>query len=380
MSFTLTDEQEDLRAVVRDFLAARATESETRRLMASESGYDPDVWAQLAGQLGLVGLAVPEEFDGAGCGWVEVGLVCEEMGRALLCAPYFATAALAVPALLAADDKGACADYLPAIVAGELIATLALTEPSGQWDAGGVTLRAEQRGGQWRLDGVKTYVPDGAIAGLVLVVARGDGTDASLREGGISLFAVDGAAPGLTRTPLPTLDQTRKQAELRFVDVPARLVGTAGAGWPVVAQTVARAAAALAAEHVGTAQRALDLAVDHAKVRTQFGRPIGSFQAIKHMCAEMLLQVESARSAAYYALWSADRSPDELATAASLAKAFCSDALAHVAAQCIQVHGGIGFTWEHPAHLYFKRAGSSAVLLGDADHHRALFAERVLPS
>ena len=372
MSGTLTGEQEDLRTVVRDFLAARAPESETRRLMATEPGYDPDVWAQLSGQLGLVGLAVPEEFDGAGCGWVEVGVVCEEMGAALLCAPYFATVALAVPALLASEDKAACADFLPAIVAGELIATLALTEPSGRWDADGVTLRAEQQGGQWRLHGVKTYVPDGAIAGLVLVVARGDA--------GISLFAVDGAAGGLTRTPLPTLDQTRKQAELRFADVEARLVGTEGEAWPVVAQTLQRAAIALAAEQVGTAQRALDLAVEHAKVRTQFGRPIGSFQAIKHMCAEMLLQVESARSAAYHALGVADANPDELAAASSLAKAFCSDALAHVAAQCIQVHGGIGFTWEHPAHLYFKRAGSSAVLLGDAEHHRALFADLVLPS
>ena len=223
MNFSLSDEQVELRSVVRRFLSERATESETRRLMASDTGYDPAVWAQLAGQLGLVGLAVPEEYGGAGYGWVELGVVFEEMGRVLLCAPYFATVALAIPALLASGDEAACAELLPDIAAGERIATLALTEPTGRWDADGVTLRAEPGDGGWRLDGLKTYVPDGAVADLVLVVARSDA--------GISLFAVEGTASGLTRRALPTLDQTRRQAELRFDGVQARLVGPEGTGW-----------------------------------------------------------------------------------------------------------------------------------------------------
>jgi alkylation response protein AidB-like acyl-CoA dehydrogenase len=372
MNFSLSDEQVALRSVVRRFLAEHATESETRRVMASDTGYDPAVWDRLAGQLGLVGLAVPEKYGGAGSGWVELGVVFEEMGRVLLCAPYFATVALAIPALLASGDEAACADLLPDIAAGQRIATLALTEPAGRWDADGVTLGAAPGDDGWRLDGLKTYVPDGAIADLVLVVARSDA--------GIGLFAVEGTASGLTRRALPTLDQTRKQAELSFDGVQARLVGREGTGWAAVEETLRRAAVALSAEQVGAAQRALDMAVEHAKVRTQFGRPIGSFQAIKHMCSEMLLAVESARSAAYYAMWAADSSPEELPAAASLAQAFCSDALSSVAASCIQVHGGIGFTWEHPAHLYFKRASSSSFLLGDADHHRTLFADRVLPA
>jgi alkylation response protein AidB-like acyl-CoA dehydrogenase len=372
MDVTMSEEQEDLRSVVRDFLAARAPEAATRRLMASDTGHDPAVWAGLAGQLGLVGLAVPEDYGGAGGGWVELGVVFEEMGRALLCAPYFATVALAIPALLASGDAAACAEHLPAVVAGDRIATLAVTEPSGRWDQEGVTVRAERDGGQWRLHGVKTYVPDGAIADLVLVVARS--------AAGVGLFAVEGAAPGLTRRPLPTLDQTRKQAELRFAGTAARLVGRDGGGWAAVEQTLRRAAVALSAEQVGAAERAMDMAVEHAKVRTQFGRPIGSFQAVKHLCAEMLLQVETARSAAQHAMWVADNSPAELAVAASLAQAYCTDALNEVAGRCIQVHGGIGFTWEHPAQLYFKRASSSTLLLGDADHHRALFADLVLPA
>src|SRR3954462_1112318 len=236
MNFSLSDEQVELRTVVRRFLAERATEPETRRLMATDTGYDPAVWDQLAGQLGLVGLAVPEEYGGAGYGWVELGVVFEEMGRALLCAPYFATVALAIPALLASSDAKACAEYLPAVVAGERIATLALTEPDGRWDSDGVTVRAEQRDGGWLLDGLKTYVPDGAVADLVLVVARSDA--------GIGLFAVEGTAPGLTRRNLPTLDQTRKQAELRFDAVQARLVGQDGAGWAAVEEALRRAAVA----------------------------------------------------------------------------------------------------------------------------------------
>jgi alkylation response protein AidB-like acyl-CoA dehydrogenase len=204
---------------------------------------------------------------------------------------------------------------------------------------------------------------------LILVAAR--------TGGDVSLFAVDGSAAGLTRTPLSTMDQTRKQARLEFSGVPARLVGAEGQGWPVLVKALDLAAVALAAEQVGGAQKVLEMSVEYAKVRVQFGRPIGSFQAIKHKCADMLLEVESAKSAAYYAGWAAAEDNDELPVVASLAKAYCSDAYFHAAAENIQIHGGIGFTWEHPAHLYFKRAKSSELMLGDPTYHREQLAQRI---
>ena len=193
----------------------------------------------------------------------------------------------------------------------------------------------------------------------------------------MSLFAVEGSAPGLVRTPLATMDQTRKQARLEFSSTPARLIGQEGAAGPVVQHTLDLAAVALAAEQVGGAQRCLDMAVDYAKTRIQFGRPIGSFQAIKHKCADMLLEVESAKSAAYYGGWAAAEDSDELPVVASLAKSYCSEAYFHAASENIQIHGGIGFTWEHDAHLYFKRAKSSELLLGDPSYHRELLAQRI---
>ena len=213
------------------------------------------------------------------------------------------------------------------------------------------------------------YVLDGHIADLILVVAR---TDA-----GVSLFAVDGDAAGLTRTPLSTMDQTRKQARLEFENTPARLIESEGIGWDFMARVLDLVAVGLAAEQVGGAQKVLEMAVEYAKVRVQFGRPIGSFQAIKHKCADMLLEVESAKSAAYYGMWCAAEMDDELPSVASLAKAYCSEAYFHAAAENIQIHGGIGFTWEHPAHLYFKRAKSSELLFGDPTYHRELLAQRI---
>jgi alkylation response protein AidB-like acyl-CoA dehydrogenase len=213
------------------------------------------------------------------------------------------------------------------------------------------------------------FVLDGHTADLILVAAR--------TSAGVSLFAVEGGASGLTRTALSTMDQTRKQAKLEFDSTPARLIGTDGAGWNVLSTVLDLAAVALAAEQVGGAQRCLDMAVEYAKVRVQFGRPIGSFQAIKHKCADMLLEVESAKSAAYYAGWCAAEMNEELPSVASLAKAYCSEAYFHAAAENIQIHGGIGFTWEHPAHLYFKRAKSSEIYLGDPTYHRELLAQRI---
>jgi alkylation response protein AidB-like acyl-CoA dehydrogenase len=213
------------------------------------------------------------------------------------------------------------------------------------------------------------FVIDGNNANLVLVAGRTDK--------GVSLFAVEGGAAGMTATPLATMDQTRKQARLEFTSTPARLVGEEGAAAPVLSRTLDLAAVALAAEQVGGAQRCLDMAVEYAKTRIQFGRPIGSFQAIKHKCADMLLEVESAKSAAYYAGWAAAEDSEELPVVASLAKSYCSEAYFHAAAENIQIHGGIGFTWEHDAHLYFKRAKSSELMLGDPSYHRELLAQRI---
>ncbi|MBV9581980.1 MAG: acyl-CoA/acyl-ACP dehydrogenase [Chloroflexi bacterium] len=364
-----TDEQEELRRTLRRFCEDRSPSTEVRRLMASTEGYNPPVWDQMASQLGLQSLTIPEKYGGAGLGYVELAIVLEEMGRALLCAPYFATVALGANALLSSDDDDACATYLPSIATGETIGTLALTEDSGRWDADGIRLSAERSGSDWVLDGHKSFVLDGGIANLLMVAGR--------TASGVSLFAVEGDASGMTRTPLLTLDQTRKLARVQFARTPARLVGAEGQAWPGLARALDLAAIALAAEEVGGAQRCLDMSVEYAKIRYQFGRPIGSFQAVKHRCADMLLQVESARSAAQYAAWCAAEESAEVPVMANLSKATCSDAYFYTAAENIQVHGGIGFTWDHDAHLYYKRAKSSQLFLGDTAYHREQLAQRI---
>jgi alkylation response protein AidB-like acyl-CoA dehydrogenase len=367
--FAFSAEQEELRKSVRKFLEDKSPETEVRRLMESVGGYDPAVWTQLCGQLGLAGLAIPEQYGGSGYGYVELIVVFEEMGRALLCAPYFSTVALAANLLLTVDDESAKVDYLPGLASGEKIGTVALAETTGRWDETGVTTAATQSASGWLLNGEKSFVTDGHVADVVFVAAR--------THAGVSIFAVDKGATGFVASALATLDQTRKQAKLTFAQTPARLIGDEGAGWPALSKMLDLAAVALAAEQVGGAQQILDVTVQYAKDREQFGQPIGSFQVIKHKCADMLLEVESARSAAYYAGWAAADDGDDLPIAASLAKSYCSEAYFHAAAESIQIHGGIGFTWEHPVHLYFKRAKSSELLFGDGSYHRELLAQRV---
>jgi alkylation response protein AidB-like acyl-CoA dehydrogenase len=369
VNFVFSGEQDELRKSVRRFLDDKSSEIEVRRLMDTVDGYEPAVWKQLTEQMGLVGLAIPEKYGGSGFSYVELIVVFEEMGRALLCAPYFSTVALAANLLLASGDESAKADYLPALASGEKIGTVALAEATGRWDEAGVSMAATRSDNGWLLDGEKSFVTDGHLADVVLVAAR--------TNAGVSIFAVDKGAIGFAATPLATLDQTRKQAKLSFANTPARLIGSDGGGWTALAKMLDLAAVALAAEQVGGAQQVLDVTVQYAKDREQFGQPIGSFQAIKHKCADMLLEVESARSAAYYAGWVAADDDDELPVVASLAKAYCSEAYFHAAAESIQIHGGIGFTWEHPAHLYFKRAKSSELLFGDASYHRELLAQRI---
>jgi len=348
--------------------------------MDTTDGYDPKVWSQMGNELGLQSLHVPEAYGGQGFSFVELVVVLEEMGRALLCAPYFASVCLAANAIMNAGSEEQKGALLPGIASGETIATLAFTEPSGKWDANGITMEAvpsasgPDGSGGYTLDGTKMFVLDGHTAGLVVVAARAAGSGGTE---GISFFTVAGDASGLTRTALPTMDQTRKQAKLEFSGVSASLLGEEGAGWAALSKTLDQVAVCLAAEQVGGAQKCLDMAVEYAKVRIQFGRPIGSFQAIKHKCADMLLEVESSKSAAYYAGWAAAEDNDELPVVASLAKSYCSEAYFHAAAENIQIHGGIGFTWEHDAHLYFKRAKSSEILFGDPTYHRELLAQRI---
>ena len=369
MNFAFTDEQEQLRDFVRSFLEEKSPESAVREQMDTEQGFDPDVWAQMSEQMGLPALTIPEDYGGQGFTRIEQVVVLEEMGRSLLCAPYFSSAVMAANTLMLCADEAAKEAHLPGIASGETRGTVAFTEQNGRWDEPGITMAATADNGAWRLDGVKMYVLDGHTADLLIVAAR--------TGGGVSLFTVDPGAAGLTRTALSTMDQTRKQAKLTFEGVEAALIGQEGQGWPVLEGVLDLASVALAAEQVGGAQRCLDMSVEYAKVRVQFGRPIGSFQAIKHKCADMLLEVESAKSAAYYAGWCAAEMNDELPQVASLAKSYCSEAYFHAAAENIQIHGGIGFTWEHPAHLYFKRAKSSELLFGDPTYHRELLAQRI---
>ena len=363
MDFALSDEQEELGRTVRAFLRARSAEPDVRRCMADARGYDPEVWRTMAGQLGLQGLVLPEEHGGAGYGMVELGVVMEEMGRALLCAPFLSTVVLAATAVLASEDAKMRADLLPGIVAGDTVATLAPLEPD---EAGLIAGRPDGRADGWRLDGRLAQVLDGHVADVLLLAAD--------TESGRSLFAVDAAAPGLVRTPLETLDPTRKLAALELRGVPARLVGAAGAADGVLRHTLDLAAIALAAEQVGGAAAVLDQAVAYAGTRAQFGRPIGSFQAIKHQCADMLVAVESARASARYAAWAAATGEADLSLIASATRAHCSDAFTKCAQANVQIHGGIGFTWEHPAHLYLKRARGSQVLLGTPARHREAVA------
>ncbi|MGQ0848881.1 MAG: acyl-CoA dehydrogenase family protein [Actinomycetota bacterium] len=371
MNFAFSDEQEELRRLTRKWLTDKAPSPVVRRLMESETGYDVALWKEMA-QLGWQGMAIPEEYGGAGFSFLELAILFEEMGRNLLPAPFFSTVMLGAGTLLEAGSEEQRRRYLPRLAAGEAIMALAVTEPNGRWDETGVEAAAARNGSGWKIDGHKSFVIDGHTADVLVVGAR--------TPAGVSLFLVDPDEAGVSRNLLETMDQTRKQAEvtLEGVSLPeTSLVGPDGSGWQIVERVLEKAVVALAAEQVGGAQQCLDMSVEYAKTRHQFGRPIGSFQAIKHKCADMLVQVESARSAAYYAAWAASEDNEELPVVSPLAKSYCSEAYYFCAAENIQIHGGIGFTWEHDAHLYFKRAKSSELLFGDPAYHRARLAERL---
>ena len=367
MSAIEADELDELRAALRDFLAAKSSEEAVRKLMEGEPRYDPAVWAQLAEQLRRPALALPERYGGDGFGLVELGVAMEEAGRVLLCSPFFATVALGAQALLASGDEDACSRYLPGIASGSTTATFAVTEHEGSWDVGRVGTHATLDDGVWTLTGEKLFVVDGTTADLLLVVARSDA--------GPTLFAVDRlASAGMVAEPMQAIDGTRALAKVTFLSTPATVVGTQGSAAAIVERVIDVASVALAAEQAGAARRCLEMSAGYARERYQFGRPIGSFQAVKHKCADMLVQVELAEAAAREAARLADESSPDFAVAAATAHACCSRGLMFAAMENIQVHGGIGFTWEHPAHLYFRRAKSSQMLFGGP----AVYLERVL--
>jgi alkylation response protein AidB-like acyl-CoA dehydrogenase len=367
LDFSFTEEHEELRSTIRAFLADKSDELAVRDQMATDPGYDREVWTQMAEQLGLAGLIIPEEHGGAGFGYVELLIAMEEMGRALLCAPYLGTAVFSANALLHCADDPTQKELLAGIASGEKIVSVAHAEPNGRWDLAGIEMQARAKGDGFELDGTKSWVLDGHGADTLLVVARSDE--------GLALFRVDASAEGLTRSLVPSLDLTRKLAHIEFAATPATRVSD-GDQTQALEKVLSLTIAALAAEQVGGAQKCLEMSVEYAQTRLQFGRPIGSYQAIKHKCADMLVSVEFAKSAAYNACFAAAEG-ESLGEAAALAKSYCSESYFHAAADCIQIHGGMGFTWEHPAHLYFKRAKASDLLFGEAAHHREVLAELI---
>jgi alkylation response protein AidB-like acyl-CoA dehydrogenase len=375
MNFGFTEDQEALRDATRKFLDNECPTTFVRKMMADDTAHATELWKKIA-QLGWLGIIVPEDFGGAGGSFLDLVVILEEAGKSLLPGPFFATALLGTTAILeggSADQKSA---LLPKIVEGNHIVTLALAEKSGRYDTAGVTLSASAKGNDFVLSGEKFFVPDAHVADQIIVAART--AQSSSPEDGITLFLVDAKAPGVTTTQLKTVDMTRRQCHIAFQDVAVartQVLGEGGKGWTILHRVLDQAIAGLCAEMVGTGQRALDMAVAYAKERVQFGKPIGSFQAVKHKCVDMMVQVENARSLTYYAAWTVDENVDEAKQAVPMAKAYCSDMTKTVTSEAIQVHGGIGFTWEHDMHLFYRRGLASEAAFGSAPVHREVVAQ-----
>jgi alkylation response protein AidB-like acyl-CoA dehydrogenase len=380
MDFGFSQEQELLRQTARSFLDKECASAFVRRMMDDPAGTTEEFWTKLA-ELGWLGLVFPEAHGGVGLSLVDLTVVLEEMGRVVMPGPFFSTVLLGGLAIAEAGSEAQRQAWLPKIATGEARVTLALTEESARWDAPGVTLAAKpDRKGGWALSGTKLFVPDGHGADLLVVAARTAKPTKADPTHGVSLFLVPAGARGLTASRLPTMDQTRKLAEVTLARVavpPDALLGPLHQGWSAVARVLDRAMVGLCAEMCGGAQRVLDMCTDYAKVRVAFGKPIGTYQAVKHKCADMLVAVENAKSITYYAAWAMDENAADASLAASMAKAYVSDAYRKIAGDGIQLHGGIGFTWEHDLHLYFKRAKGSEVAFGDAALHRERVAQLI---
>ena len=385
MEFTFTEEQEMIRDTAAAFLAEVSDSDAVRRAMATELGYEPELWQRICGEMYWQAIHIPEEFGGMGLGYVEVVAMMEQMGRYLLCSPFFSTVCLAANALLVAGSDEQKTRWLGQLCEGGLTATLAFNGGSDRWDAKAITATWRRDGDTYVLNGDYRYVIDGHSADLLVVAAREEGSQGE--EAGIGLFLLDANSDGVARQWLPTMDQARKQAalQLRDVSVPGTdLMGEAGQAWPALSTVLDLAAVALAAEQVGGCQQLLDMTVEYTGERVQFNRTIASFQAVKHKAADMMLQTEVARSAIYYAACVAQETLEggplagELAEAASVAKSYCSDAYFAVAGDSLQLFGGVGFTWEYDVHLYFKRAKSSEHMLGNGSVHRERLAATLL--
>ena len=358
MEFMFNEDQEQFRDNVARFLTERSPTTAVRAQMADQRGYDPEVWSQLCKQLGLSGIAIPEEYGGAGFSAQELAIACEEMGRALYCSPFLASAVCAAYAISSSTNEQAKLRWLPDIASGDLIACLAITEHAPMWSDSDIRTTASMTtDGRACLNGEKRFVIDAQVAGLLLIAARE-------ADEQIALYAVDADASGLVCEPMPSMDPTRKLNRLALTDTPAERVGSAD-----LQDLMDYALVALANEMMGGAQTLLQSALNYTQLRVQFGRSIASFQAIKHRLADLLLELELAKSAAYQAAYSMAVG-ENTREHASLAKAAASEAYLHVATECIQLHGGIGFTWENDTHLWFKRAKSSEVLLGTPAVHR----------
>jgi len=372
MNFAFSDEQEAFRREIRRFVAERSPMAEVRRALERPEAFDRKLWRALAEELGLPGIGIAEAQGGQGFGPLEIGIVQEELGRGLVCAPFFSTACLAVPAIVHVGDDADHRAWLPEIASGERTATLAWLEPGSGWDLGEVAMVAHRDADRFVLSGRKCLVVDGAAAGLLLVVARDEGTGG---RDGLGLYALGADAPGLEAEPIVPLDPTRAHADLVLDGARAVPVGSPGGASPGLERTLAEAATLLALESLGGAEACLDMAVAYAGQRIQFARPIASFQAIKHKCADMLLELEGARVAAYWAAWASAENDPVLARAASLAKALCCDAFRLCAAGNVQIHGGLGVTHEADPSLYYKRARASEELLGSPIWHRGRIAD-----
>jgi len=376
MDFGFSEEQGMLRKLAHDFLAKEAPMPTVRRMMEDDLGYSVETWRKMS-ELGWMGLIFPQELGGTGLCILDLVVVLEAMGRALMPGPFFSTVMLGGSSLLEGGNDAQKTRYLTPLIAGELKATLAVAEAGGAWDAAAVTATATADAGGFLLNGIKRFVPDAHVADLILVAAR---TEPSKGGEGVSLFAVDVPKDGVTVTTLETLDQTRKLCDVKLDQVrvgPDSLLGPRGAGSAILQRVLDRAKVALCAEMCGGAERVLEMSVEYAKVRVQFDRPIGSFQAIQHKCANMLSLVESAKAATYYGAWAVSNDVPEASLAAAMAKSYASDAYRVVTGEAIQIHGGIGFTWEHDLQLYFRRAKASELTFGDGTFHRARVAELI---
>jgi alkylation response protein AidB-like acyl-CoA dehydrogenase len=372
MNFGLTETQQTLKKTTRQFLTAECPPAEVRRLMETETAFDGALWSKMAEQ-GWTGIIFPEEYGGIGMGMVEMAAVLEEMGRALLPGPFLSTVLLAGSAIAHAGTESQKQRYLTAICQGSAKATLAILEEGASWSTDSVHLHASGSAGGYVLKGRKLFVPDAGVADFLVCAAR--------LRGDLALFIVPAGTHGVNIKATPAIDATRKLCEviLDSVIVPqAGLLAIGDRAEAAVEHAFAVSTVGLVAEMVGGMQRLLDVSVEYAKTRKQFGRPIGQFQAVQHMCADMLLMTESSRSAVYYAAWAMGEDESAASAAVSVAKAYASDAYREVGNRAIQVHGGMGFTWENDVHLYYRRAKASEIAFGDATWHRERLAKQVI--